>query len=109
LILLLAGLYFFILGWVVPKAATLTVPGRWNMIPLRQPRTIVRDYLGEPSVPNYSTDSLLDEWAGGSKGKMYFLKIRYAADSTAVEYSIHYKYKSWMASKDYLIDSFSIR
>jgi hypothetical protein len=107
LLLVLWGVHAFLFGWVVPKTASLTVPRRWNNLPLRQPRTLVRDYLGEPSVP--TKDSMIDQWADGSRGKMYFLRIYYAMDSVAVTFSIHYQYKNKIASRDYLIDSFSIR
>ena len=105
--LLMAGMYFFIFEWVVPKTAQLTVPGRWSMLPLRQTKDIVHNYLGEPITQNNATG--YDEWAGGSKGKMYFLKIYYVSDTIAAGYSIHYRYKNFLVSKDYLIDSFSIR
>jgi hypothetical protein len=99
IMLLVAGLY--------PKTASLTVPGRWSMLPLRQTKDIVHNYLGEPITQNNATG--YDEWAGGSKGKMYFLKIYYVSDTIAAGYSIHYRYKNFLVSKDYLIDSFSIR
>ena len=102
-----AGMYFFIFEWVVPKTASLTVPGKWNMLPLRQTKEIVHNYLGEPITQKNAAG--YDEWAGGSKGKMYFLKIYYVSDTIAAGYSIHYQYKNFLISKDYLVDSFSIR
>jgi hypothetical protein len=107
LLLFLWGVYAFLFGWVVPKMASATVPRKWNNLPLRQPRSIVRGYLGDPSVPG--KDSLVDQWADGSKNKKYLLRIYYVGDSIAGGFSIHYQYNNFLGGRDYLIDSFSIR
>ncbi len=107
ILLAIAGLYAFVFEWAVPKTASLAVPGKWNMLPLRQPKDIVHDYLGEPVLQN--TGLGFEEWAAGSKGRKYFLKIYYVSDTIAAGYSIHYQFKNLLISKDYLIDSFSIR
>jgi len=103
---ILTGLYFVIFDWVVPKTAAFTIPHKWRMIPLRQTKDIVHGYFGEP-LPNHIPES--EEWANGSKGKMYFLRIYYLSDTVAVSYSIHYEYKNAFSSRNYLIDSGSIR
>ena len=105
--LVLSGMYTFLFLWAVPKTAGLAVPAKWNMLPLRQSKDIVHNYLGEP----VSRDSVLgyDEWAAGSKGRRYLLKIYYISDTIAARYSIHYQFKNLIVSRDYLIDSFSIR
>jgi hypothetical protein len=108
ILIILTFLYWFIFGWVVPKTAAWTSPQKWRMLPLRQPKTIVHDYLGEPIPARNSKDSTYEEWAAGSKGKSYFLRIDFA-DSTAVGYSIRYNYSNWMMDRSYLIDSFSIK
>lgn len=100
------GMYAFLFDWVVPKTALFTVPRKWNMIPLQQSKNIVHDYFGQPAV---AADPTLDQWATGSKGKMYFLRIYYVSDTVAVGYSIHYQFSNNFASRDYLLDSFSIR
>ncbi len=102
----LTGLYFVIFDWVVPKTAAFTIPHKWRMIPLRQTKDIVHNYFGEP-LPNHTPES--EEWANGSKGKMYFLKIYYFADTVATSYSIHYEYKNAISSRNYLVDSGSIK
>ena len=107
LLVVATGLYLLLFEWVVPKAASLTVPGRWNMIPLRQTKDIVHNYLGEPFRQDANDGS--EEWSGGSKGKMYFLRVYYVSDTLAAGYSIHYQYKNFLVSKNYLVDSFSIR
>lgn len=101
-------LYWLIFSWVVPKTAAWTTPQKWRMLPLRQPKTIVHDYLGEPIPDRNPQDSTYEEWAAGSKGKRYFLRIAYA-DSVAVGYSIRYNYSNWLADRSYLVDSFSVR
>jgi hypothetical protein len=106
-LLILAGMYAFIFEWAVPKTASLGVPGKWNMLPLRQSKIIVHDYLGEPATQNISAG--YDAWAAGSKSRKYVLKVYYVSDTIAAGYSIHYQFKNLIASKDYLIDSFSIR
>jgi hypothetical protein len=63
--------------------------------------------FGEP-VAGIKADGS-EEWTGGSKGKMYYLRIYYVSDTIASGYSIHYQYKAWFGSRDYLIDSLSIR
>lgn len=107
ILLIMAGMKFLIFDWVVPKTASFTIPQKWRMIPLRQIKAIVHNYLGDP-LPQSSTNGN-EEWANGSKGKMYFLKIYYVSDTIAAGYSIHYKYENWFSSRNYLIDSFSIR
>ena len=102
-----AGLYFFAFGYIVPKAASFTTPHKWRMIPLRESKEIVRNYFGEP-LPE-SNAKAGDVWSSGSKGKMYFLHVYYISDTIALGYSIHYQYKTWFGSRDYLIDSLSIR
>jgi len=109
LLLILWGVYAFLFGWVVPKTASVIIPRKWQMIPLRQTKDIVHDYLGEPLKGKNSPDSTGEVWADGSKGKMYYLRIHYISDTIAVGYTIHYQYKNWLMSRSYLIDSASIR
>ena len=108
-LIVLMGLKYLVFDIVIPKAATLTVPQKWRMLPLRQPKTIVQDYLGESIPARNPKDSTYEEWAAGSNGKRYFLRIDYASDTIAVGYSIRYHYSNWLVDKNYLIDSVSIR
>lgn len=103
------SLHTVLFNWVVPKTAAFTLPRKWNFIPLGQSRNIVNGYLGEPHIKSISPDSSIEEWAGGSKDKMYFLKIVYVSDSLAAAYSIHYQYHNWLLNRNYLIDSGSLR
>ena len=109
LLLISLLLYGLIFGWVVPKTAAWTTPQKWRMLPLRQSKTIVHDYLGEPILARNPGDTTYEEWVAGSKGKRYFLRIDYAADTIAVGYSIRYHYSNWLANRNYLIDSFSVK
>lgn len=106
ILLFFGGVSTFLFGWVVPTTASFSVPRKWNRIPLRQSKNIVHGYFGQPSFVGEPT---FDQWANGSKGKMYFLRIYYASDTVAVRYSIHYQFSNNFASRDYLLDSFSIR
>lgn len=98
--------HYLIFDVIVPKTAAFTTPQKWKMIPLRQTKEIVHGYYGEP-LPAKKADGS-EEWASGSKGKMYYLRIYYVSDTIASGYSIHYQYKAWFGSRDYLIDSLSI-
>lgn len=79
------------------------------MIPLRENKNIVHDYLGAPVSAKQTFDSTPEEWANGSKGKMYYLHIYYAPDTMAITYTIHYAYKNWLLARSYLLDSVTIR
>lgn len=108
-LLVLAGLEYLVFDLVVPKTATLTIPQKWRMLPLRQSRTIVHGFLGEPIPQKNATDSAYEEWGSGSKGKRYLLRIGYASDTIVVSYAIYYHYTNRLVDKDYLIDSVSVR
>lgn len=108
LCLVLTGFKYLIFDIVIPKTASLTVPAKWRMLPLRQSKTIVHGYLGAPVSSRNPKDSSYEEWIAGSKGKQYYLTVDYA-DTIATGYSIHYQYSNWLVKRDYLIDSFSIK
>lgn len=108
-LLVMAGLKYLVYDIVIPKTAALTIPQKWRMLPLRQSRTIVHGFLGEPIPQKKATDSTYEEWGSGSKGKRYLLRIGFASDTVAVSYAIHYHYTNWLVDKDYLIDSASVR
>lgn len=106
LLLLLAGIYAFLFQWVVPKIAGFAIPGKFKMLPLRQTKTIVRDYLGEPNPISVSS---FDEWVNGSSDKQYTLRIYYTRDTIATAYAIRYTYQNRVIHKTYLLDSASVR
>jgi hypothetical protein len=104
---LLAGwlVWMGVFGWMVPKTAVFTKPGKWNLVPLRQKQEIVHAYLGTPS----SAGNRVEEWTGGTHNRQYLLRIYYGADTTVIAYSVHYIYRSFLVNKKYLIDSSSVR
>lgn len=108
LLFLLWGFYAFLFDFIVPKTALLSIPRKWQMIPLNQSKEIVYNYLGEPNHQTNAKGSIHDEWKNGSKGKMYSLHMYYQ-DTLVVGYSIRYEYENWLFVKKYLLDSFSIR
>lgn len=97
---------YLIFDLVIPKTATLTVPQKWKSLPLRQSKTIIHAYLGDPV---WGKDSTYEEWLGGVKGKTYVLRIDYSSDTIASGFSIRYHYQNRFADRNYLIDSFSIK
>jgi hypothetical protein len=105
--LMLAILHYLVFDVMVPKTAAFTIPQKWKMIPLRQTKETVHGYFGEPVADTKPGGSEL--WTGGSKGKMYYLRIYYVSDTIASAYSIHYRYKAWFGERDYMVDSSSIR
>ena len=102
---LAATVCLLLLNWVVPKMALFTTPQKWRMLPLRESKPTVRDYLGQPS----QSAAGFDEWVAGSKGKTYGLRIFYTGDTLAVGYVIHYHYQTSLVNRHYVLDSFSIR
>lgn len=107
--IVLWGIYVFLYGWVVPKTAVLTIPRKWKMIPLGQSKIVVHGYLGEPAVTNDPADRRYEQWGNGSKQKLYLLRVYYVSDTIAAAYSIHYQLSNKLVSRDYLVDSISIR
>lgn len=105
ILVLPATVYILLFNWVVPKMAVFTTPQKWRMLPLRENKYTVRDYLGQPSQSAVG----YDEWIAGSKGKNYYLRIFYTGDTLAVGYAIRYHYQTSLANRYYLLDSFSLR
>lgn len=103
---LMVGLHFFIFDFMVPKTAMLSLPFKWRRIPLRQNKETVRAYFGEPQP---SQHPIQDEWLQGVNDKQYVLKMYYVHDTVAASYSIHYRFNKWFSSREYLIDTGTIR
>ena len=101
-------LYLFIFSWLIPKTAMLGLPHKWKLIPVRQSKEIARNYFGQ-SVSNDSTPASGKEiWSQGVKGRMYLLRIDYS-DSVVTGYSVRYVFKNAFVSKNYLLDTFSVK
>lgn len=100
------GVYAFIFQWIVSKSAALTLPRKWKTIPLREPLSTAHAYFGQPSHRSRG----MEEWTNGLGNKKYYLRLYYSGVDTVISsYSIYYSYKNWLLSKDYLMDSVSIR
>ncbi len=107
--LFLWGLHLFLFDFVIPKTTVLAIPAKWRMLPLKQSKEIVHDYLGAPLQTKTNVAGTHDEWLLGSSDKQYTLHIYYFEDSIAVTYSIRYHYENFHLSRNYLLDSVSIR
>ncbi|MBV9988533.1 MAG: hypothetical protein JO301_12705 [Chitinophagaceae bacterium] len=105
LLLLTLGCYLLIFNWLVPRTAGYAIPMRWHRIPLRESKTIVQGYFGEPA--SITPDS--ETWIANTRAKQYQLHIYYINDSIASAYSIYYRYSSRLVTRNYLLDSASIR
>ncbi len=98
-----SAIYFFI-----PKAAALTLPYRWNHIPLGQPRSSVLQYLGKPaSADKLQLTAKGDIWKAERNNGEYILKIQYNinTDTVAQNYTLDFRYKLGFFHKTYHLKS----
>ena len=102
-ILLSVGVVIFVTAIyvVIPKAAGISLPFRWNSIPLQQKRTLVLQYFGTPAD---STVALTDKWVAKRSNGEYVLKMRYTQDSVADSYQLYFDYKLFFFTKEYLLE-----
>lgn len=100
----LGAAYLLSFQFLVPQTARFGAPLRWKNIPLRQLRSSVHEYLGEPAAVQPGKEM----WNAGTRTKQYQLII-YFPDSVATGYSIRYMYKSKLVARSYLLDSNTIR
>ena len=109
-ILLVTGilLYLFIFGWLIPKTATLSLPYKWRTIPVKQSKFIARSYLGDSFSNDSTTTTGKEVWSAGSKGRLYLLRLDYT-DSVVTGYSIRYAFSNAVISRNYLLDTFSVK
>ncbi len=101
-VLLCASMVFFITSvyFIIPKAAAITLPFRWNRVPLQQKRALVLQYFGTPAD---SSVRLTDKWVAPRNNGTYVLKINYSNDSIAQGYRLYYDYKWYFLEKEYLL------
>lgn len=102
LVLLIAGIALFciVVFILVPKAAAITLPYRWGNIPLHQHRSLVRQYLGQPSD---TTIAQTDKWTARRNNGEYLLSIAYAGDTTSASYTIYFNYHLGFFKKNFLL------
>jgi len=96
-------IFFFI-----PKAAGITLPYRWNNIPLEQPRQVVLQYLGKPVTTDVTAIMKNGEtWVSERNNGEYLLNIQYVinADTIAKKYSLDFVYKLGFFKKVYHLKS----
>lgn len=88
LILVGIGIYLLLVFFIIPFAAKLDKPVKWNKIPFSQARTIVHEYLGSPD-----SSGVKDVWYRKSTYGMYKLEVYYNAMSNASKYRMFFSYK----------------
>jgi len=95
------AIIFIIMVYVaVPKMAALSLPFRWDRVPLDQPRTLVRQYYGRPAD---TTIALTDEWIARRNNSEYMLRVTYDSSNTAASYKLYFNYHPWFFKKQYLL------
>jgi hypothetical protein len=101
-ILVFACLVFFITAvyFIIPKAAGLSLPFRWNSIPLQQKRELVLQYFGKPAD---SSEAYIDQWVAQRDNGAYILKIHYDKDSLSDSYKLYYDYRLYFIHNQYLL------
>ena len=105
--ILIALIYLLIIDWFVPRTAIVGMPVKWRTLPLRESKELVHNYLGEP----FTKDTTLhtESWQSGPPDKTYRLSILYFADTVMAGYSVYYHFTKFGISRDYLVDSATIR
>jgi len=98
LFIILIGLVATVLFFVIPKAAAISLPYKWNHIPIDQKRVFVHQYLGKPEKDNMSNG---DEYTAGRTNGTYVLTIFYNKDSVATNYNLVFNYKLGFFHKQY--------
>ena len=79
---------------VIPKVAVITLPYKWNHIPLGQKRMVAWQYFGKPSDADTSFDmSKSDEWLAKRSNGEYLLTINYDKDTIVHNYKLVFHYK----------------
>ncbi len=92
----LTAVYF-----IIPKAAAITLPFRWNSIPLDQKRDFVHQYFGQPA--DSLSEAFTDKWLAQRNNGQYVLKIHYTKDSISDGYKLFFNYKLSFFTKEYLL------
>jgi len=96
LVICLTAVYF-----IIPKAAAITLPFRWNSIPMDQKRELVHQYFGQPA--DSTSEPFTDKWLAQRNNGQYVLKIHYTKDSIVEGYKLFFDYKLSFFTKEYLL------
>lgn len=86
--------------FIIPKAAGISLPFRWNHVPLDQKRQVVLQYFGQPAD---SSAALTDTWFAQRNNGNYQLVIHYNKDTVATGYQLYFNYKLYFFTKQYLL------
>ncbi len=99
----MAVLLSFAIFFAIPKAAALTIPHRWNNIPVGQKRSTLYQYLGKPI--NADTNFILkyDEWEARRENGEYVLTVFYNNDTASNSYALIFNYHAGFFHKAYLL------
>ena len=103
LVIALLVLLAFAILVIVPEAVSITLPYRWDNIPVGQKRFVVHQYLGEPAKSSSSlAEKNNEEWIVKRENGEYVLTIYYdAKDSVATDYNLVFDYRLWFFHKQY--------
>lgn len=95
-----------LLAWyfIIPKAAAINLPYRWEQIPLGQKRVIAERFLGKATHSD-STALLIkgEEWIAHRTNGNYCLTIYYNQDTIADAYRLTFDYQLGFLHKRYLL------
>jgi hypothetical protein len=102
LLILLLTMFLIVVYFAIPKAASLTLPYKWNRIPLEQKQKYVHQYLGKPVDFDTSSSQLkADEWVATRENGKYVLTVYYDKDSVANNYTLLFNYQLGFFKKSY--------
>jgi hypothetical protein len=96
---LLAALYSFIYFFVIPNAATFSVPYKWNSMVAGKQMDEYYQYAGKPLTEKISNGTIYSHWEQQKLNYLYQLDITFNADSTAVNYMVHYTFSNTLFSR----------
>ena len=100
LLIALLILFAFAVFVIIPRAVALTLPYRWDNIPVGQKRFVVHQYLGEP-IKNNSSDTS-EEWIAKRENGDYKLTVFYnPKNSVASHYKLVFDYHLSFFHKQY--------
>lgn len=106
----IAAIVMACLAWfvLIPKTAALTLPYRWNHIPVGYQRFMLHQYFGHTINGDSAYQaSRTDEWIAYRTNGDYRLVVQYTKDSLSSSYEIWYRYKLGFLHKSYLLQSSS--
>lgn len=95
-----AALFCLLAYVIIPKTAAITLPYKWNNVPLGQPMLITRQYLGQPAD---TTTQQADSWIARRENGEYLLQMHYNSDSVSTSYKLYFNYHWGFFKKQYLL------